>query len=113
MKHSEAVEHIRALRRVAQRARSITAEQFDGMPAQSEAFAQLQPWLFGPTSILDVALRVEDMIDGGAELRPLDFYNVMTIAAKIEPLINALRVLDGGASFPLPDINWLRGWDPE
>lgn len=112
IKQSEAIEHIRALRRLVQRAQTSLREELPD-PAMQDAAAALQPWLFGPTSLLDVTAKIEDMIDGGQQLRPLDFYNIMVIAQRIDPIIGRLSALLGAPSFPAPDIEWMGGWEDE
>lgn len=117
MKQSEAVRHIRALRRTIQRAQTNLRDPLMGFaeddPIQKAA-ETLMPWIFGPTSLLDVVVKVEDMIDAGKELVPLDFYNLMAVAWRLQPQLVVLPALiQQGEKLPEPSIDWIAGWEPE
>lgn len=117
MKQSEAMRHIRALRRTIQRAQTNLRDPLMGFaeddPIQ-QAANTLMPWIFGPTSLLDVVVKVEDMADNGFPLAGIDFYNLMTVAHRLQPQLAVLPALiQQGDELPAPELAWLGGWEEE
>jgi hypothetical protein len=78
--------------------------------------ADLEPWIFGNKCPLPVPARVLDAVDGGKQVDPLFFYNMVFIARVLEPSLGFACGIFGLEEEPLPELpeaHWLKGWEPE
>lgn len=105
MTHTEAMEWVRRMRFAAQRCRSIDAE--NGI---DETIGELlMPWLYGKRNILKGIAMIEER----GSITPSEFLNLMRVAAMCQPSIGTACVAEGFPDFPAPDMQWVRGWEPE
>lgn len=107
MKQLTAVRHLRGLLTSAQKLRSITAEE--DLLSEDTA-SRMWPLIWGEKSIIPILAKVLDKYETSGELAPLDFYNIMVIATRLEPM---LGIMAGMVMPDFPqkaDINWLKGW---
>lgn len=113
MKHSEAVETLRRLMFVVQKTRSNQNEFMHGYDYGVEMLEELQPWVHGKKSILPGLEKVINRVDGGGMIDPQEFYNFMFIVDRFAPQLNMIASILSQSVFPIPDVKWLRGWNPE
>jgi hypothetical protein len=73
------------------------------------------PWLFGEKNLMTLLLHCLELDrDGTKQLTPGEFLNYMVIAQKSGPIQVCSFDWDWGHSaLPVPDVTWVRGWDPE
>lgn len=104
MTKTEAKKHLASMMFAVQKARSIVAEG----GVDESVLEMVNPWLYGKKGILPVVIKMNDK-----DFTPMDFYNMMVIATRFERSISALAGMQD-PSFPTePDIQWLKGWDPD
>lgn len=115
MKQSTAVSHLRTMMLAIQKLRSINDEN-GTIEMDDPIAASVWPWVYdSKKSILPILSKLLDRVDETNELSPLDYYNFMTVATHLEPLIGVVASIVGNdPHYPQePDINWLKGWDKE
>jgi hypothetical protein len=126
MKQSVAIQHLRTMLLGVQRLRSILSEDhmIGNDPSYPFSITEYQAgntwkWIWGKNCIIPILVKVIDDAETKGELRPQDFYNMMTIACSLEPLIGTVAgiteaMATGSDTFPTEaSISWLGGWDKE
>lgn len=115
MKHSDVVRHLRAMLFALQRARSITKEELvnAGWPEKTvqSVLENLMPWIHGNKCPVPALVSMLDRVDDGGRIDGMDFYNLVTVATLLQPILRFLIVTIGNdPDFPeWPDIQWAKG----
>ena len=138
MKKSVAIQHLRTLMSMVQRARANAHDPLLGFLDPDDASytdksgnprlvfkeslaAKIMPWVFGDRCILPALATILDRYDKDTTLAPMDYYNMMYILDKFIPTFKAFTYLFDGElpdekRIPMnsPSIHQiLVGWDPE
>jgi hypothetical protein len=126
MKQSVAIQHLRTMLLGVQKLRSILSEDhmIGNDPSYPLSMTEQQAgdvwkWIWGKNCIIPILAKVIDNAETKGKLQPMDFYNMMTIACRLEPMIGTVAGIveasaTGSLTFPTEaSISWLSGWDKE
>lgn len=120
MKKSEALHHLQTMMRTIQRIRSISDENgtvildghedesIPGLSLTEEQASDAWKYVWGKNSILPI---LSKMLDN--DITPMDFYNMMVIATRLEPMIGTAAGMTDSTFPEEANIQWLRGWEKE
>lgn len=115
MKHSQALTHVREMMIFLQKYRSNAAYEFDTdhNPAMQKVLASLQKWVFDDRyQLLPTLSRLTQAAEDGGTIEPMSFFNLMTIAHRLQPEIASIALLYQHP-LPYPDPRWMLGWEAE
>jgi hypothetical protein len=120
MRQSTAIEQLREMMRLIQKARSNAKEGSAAWlmvdAVDESVLAMVEPWLFGDKCPLPMLHKMLDDIDGGRELQPSEHYNMMTILYRFLGKWVDAAVAVGATTLPheQPDpLTYLTGWEAE
>lgn len=119
MKQSDAVRHLRVLMYAMQKARSVAREtglisSNPNVLALSDRVAgKMWPWLMGDKNLLPALEKLINNVDDGQPLAPQDYYNIISVATRLEPSLSVMAAANDETFPQEADINWLGGWEPE
>jgi hypothetical protein len=111
MKHSQAETFIRNALFCTQKNRSISSENLEGVSTRVRRF--FEPKTHDERWLLNPLLKIIENLESGKPIKPMDFYNIMTIISKFAPELQVIGAAHELPEFPEPDNNWLRGWEKE
>jgi hypothetical protein len=121
MKKSEAAKYLRTMMVGVQKLRSIMDEtgmitdkkEMEGLFMTSEEAGQIWKWVWGENCVLPILVKIMDHYDDTGDLAPIDFFNMMYIALRLEPLVGVATGIIG-QEFPVEfDIKWAMPFEEE
>ncbi|OGH07425.1 MAG: hypothetical protein A2W22_03080 [Candidatus Levybacteria bacterium RBG_16_35_11] len=121
MKKEKAIFHLTSLMTATQKIRSIMDENelitdrddIEFLHFTTGQASEMWKYVWGEACILPILSKLLDDYEITKELAPHDFYNMIFIAASLEPLL-ATATLVNDPEFPdQASLEWLKGWEDE